>query len=70
LFRCALAAITATDGQSPSRVIAQTHADRPASSAKRTLPKQGYIFGLPIVMNYGSCTSTPLIETRAVQGTV
>src|SRR5215475_6445497 len=48
----ALAAITATTAQS-GPVRAQTSADRPGFFAAKDIAEAGFIYGLPIVMNYG-----------------
>ena len=63
LRSAALAAITATTTKS-FPVRAQTTADRPGFFKAKDIAEAGYIFGLPIVMNYGVITSTPLIETQ------
>ena len=47
-----LAAITATMTKSP-RVSAQTSADRPGFFKAKDMAEAGFIYGLPIVMNYG-----------------
>src|SRR6267154_3071109 len=52
LRSAALAAITATTTKS-FPVIAQTTADRPGFFKAKDIAEAGYIFGLPIVMNYG-----------------
>jgi hypothetical protein len=48
----ALAAITATTAQS-GPVRAQTSADRPGFFAAKDIAEAGFIYGLPIVLNYG-----------------
>ena len=48
----ALAAITATTAKS-GPVLAQTSADRPGFFAAKDIAEAGFIYGLPIVMNYG-----------------
>jgi hypothetical protein len=48
----AFAAITATTAKSVP-VTAQTTADRPGFFKAKDIAEAGYIFGLPIVMNYG-----------------
>src|SRR5437588_9121063 len=52
LRSAALAAITATTAKS-CPVRAQTSADRPGFFKAKDIAEAGYIFGLPIVMNYG-----------------
>ena len=59
----ALTAITiATTKSFPAS--AQTSADRPGFFKAKDIAEAGFIYGLPIVMNYASCTSTPSIATR------
>src|SRR3977135_2325038 len=51
LRSAALAAITATTTKSfPAR--AQTHANRPGFFESKAIAEEGFIYGLPIVMNY------------------
>ena len=52
LRSAALAAITATTAQS-GPVLAQTSADRPGFFKAKDIAEAGFIYGLPIVMNYG-----------------
>src|SRR6202790_514234 len=52
LRSAALAAITATTAQSVP-VQAQTSADRPGFLKAKDIAEAGFIYGLPIVMNYG-----------------
>jgi hypothetical protein len=52
LRSAALAAITASTAKSVS-VQAQTSADRPGFFKAKDIAEQGFIYGLPIVMNYG-----------------
>jgi hypothetical protein len=52
LRSAALAAITATTTRSVT-AIAQTSADRPGFFGAKDIAEAGFIFGLPIVMNYG-----------------
>src|ERR1700729_3362158 len=52
LRSAALAAITASTAKSVS-VHAQTTADRPGFFKAKDIAEEGFIFGLPIVMNYG-----------------
>ena len=52
LRSAALAAITATTARS-FPAIAQTGADRPGFFKAKDTAEAGFIFGLPIVMNYG-----------------
>src|ERR1700680_395302 len=52
LRSAALAAITATTAKSVS-VHAQTSADRPGFFKAKDIAEEGFIYGLPIVMNYG-----------------
>src|SRR6476661_7168283 len=51
LRSAALAAITATTAQS-GPVLAQTSADRPGFFKAKDIAEAGFIYGLPIVMNY------------------
>jgi len=53
LRSAALAAITATMTKSPW-VSAQTSADRPGFFAAKAIAEEGFIYGLPIVMNYAA----------------
>jgi hypothetical protein len=52
LLSAALAAITASTAKSVP-VLAQTSADRPAFFKAKDIAEAGFIYGLPIVMNYG-----------------
>src|SRR5436853_4052383 len=52
LRSAALAAITATTAKSIP-ALAQTSADRPGFLKAKDIAEAGFIFGLPIVMNYG-----------------
>src|SRR5438552_8833123 len=52
LRSAALAAITATTAKSIPE-LAQTSADRPGFLKAKDIAEAGFIFGLPIVMNYG-----------------
>src|ERR1700738_397025 len=52
LRSAALAAITASTAKSVS-VHAQTNADRPGFFKAKDIAEAGFIYGLPIVMNYG-----------------
>src|ERR1700682_2760329 len=52
LRSAALAAITATTAKSVP-VRAQTSADRPGFLKAKAIAEEGFIYGLPIVMNYG-----------------
>src|ERR1700748_2931023 len=52
LRSAALAAITATTAKS-FPVLAQTSAERPGFFGAKDIAEAGFIYGLPIVMNYG-----------------
>jgi hypothetical protein len=52
LRSAALAAITASTAKSVS-VRAQTSADRPGFFKAKDIAEAGFVYGLPIVMNYG-----------------
>src|SRR5882724_6568461 len=52
LHSAALATLTATMTK-PFPVRAQTSADRPGFLKSRDIAEAGFIYGLPIVMNYG-----------------
>jgi hypothetical protein len=52
LRSAALAAITASTAKSVP-VQAQTSTDRPGFFKAKDIAEQGFIYGLPIVMNYG-----------------
>ena len=65
LRSAALAAITATMTKSPW-VSAQTSADRPGFFAAKAIAEEGFIYGLPIVMNYAAMYDYAVDKTSSL----
>jgi hypothetical protein len=65
LRSAALAAITATMTKSPW-VSAQTSADRPGFVAAKAIAEEGFIYGLPIVMNYAAMYDYAVDKTSSL----